>query len=206
MNVTTIRLLSLQRSLSHVPQPWSSLSRDEYYATVVSLVQRHYTAVVSLVCPAMSTFSPVGSPSSNGLRMRVCVCLCQCSTGIVRNVELICGYANVVHTSSSFRPHTHTHTHARTHARTHTHTHTQTHTHTDTHTHTNTNTHTHTHPHTHTHTHTHTLTHTHTHTHTATFSLGNTNTAQSVVTPAQSQLTQSVTPAQSVSNSSTSPN
>ena len=32
------------------------------------------------------------------------------STGIVRN-ELKCGYANVVHTSSSFRPHTHTHTH-----------------------------------------------------------------------------------------------
>ena len=25
--------------------------------------------------PAMSTFSPVGSPSSDGLRMRVCVCL-----------------------------------------------------------------------------------------------------------------------------------
>ena len=32
------------------------------------------------------------------------------STGIVRN-ELICGYANVLHTSSSFRTHTqHTHT------------------------------------------------------------------------------------------------
>ena len=31
------------------------------------------------------------------------------STGIVRN-ELICGYANVVHTSSSFCSHTHTHT------------------------------------------------------------------------------------------------
>ena len=148
MNVTTIRLLSLQRSLSHVPQPWSSLSRDEYYATVVSL---DYTAVVSLVCPAMSTFSPVGSPSSNGLRMRVCVCLCQCSTGIVRNVELICGYANVVHTSSSFRPHTHTHTHARTHAHTHTHARAA---------------YTHTHTHARTHTHTHALTHTHTHTHT----------------------------------------
>ena len=35
------------------------------------------------------------------------VCAC---TGIVRN-ELICGYASVLHTSSSFRPHTHTHTH-----------------------------------------------------------------------------------------------
>ena len=34
---------------------------------------------------AISTFSPVGSLSSNGLRMRVCVCLC----GILRN-ELIC--------------------------------------------------------------------------------------------------------------------
>ena len=30
------------------------------------------------------------------------------STGIVRN-ELKCGYANVVHTLSSFRTHTHTH-------------------------------------------------------------------------------------------------
>ena len=38
------------------------------------------------------------------------------NTGIVRN-ELICGYANVLHTSSSFRPHTHTHAH--THARMH---------------------------------------------------------------------------------------
>ena len=52
----------------------------------------------------ISTFTPVGSLSLNGLRMRVCVY----STGIVRN-ELICGYANVMHTSSSFRPHTHTH-------------------------------------------------------------------------------------------------
>ena len=34
------------------------------------------------------------------------------STGMVWN-ELICGYANVLHTSGSFRPHTHTH--ARTH-------------------------------------------------------------------------------------------
>ena len=33
------------------------------------------------------------------------VCACVHSTGIVRN-ELICEYANVVHTSSSFRPHT----------------------------------------------------------------------------------------------------
>ena len=56
--------------------------------------------------PAMSTFSPVGSPSSDGLRMRVLAY----STGTVRN-ELICGYASVVHTSSLFRPHTHTHTH-----------------------------------------------------------------------------------------------
>ena len=41
--------------------------------------------------------------------MHVCVCIAL--AGIVQN-ELICGYANVVHTSSSFRPHTHTqHTH-----------------------------------------------------------------------------------------------
>ena len=35
-------------------------------------------------------------------------CVLVYSTGIVRN-ELICGYANVVHTSSSFRPRTRTH-------------------------------------------------------------------------------------------------
>ena len=55
------------------------------------------------------------------------------STGIVCN-ELICGYANMVHTSSSFCPCTHTCMHA--HARTHTHACTCTHTHTHTHTHT----------------------------------------------------------------------
>ena len=41
---------------------------------------------------AISTFSPVGSLSSTGLRMRVCVCLC-----IALN-ELIRGYASVVYT------------------------------------------------------------------------------------------------------------
>ena len=44
---------------------------------------------------AISTFSPVGSLSSNGVRIRVLVH----STGIVRN-ELMHGYANVVHTSN----------------------------------------------------------------------------------------------------------
>ena len=40
---------------------------------------------------AISTFSPVGSLSSNGLRMQVFVCVCLCAyTGTVRN-ELICG-------------------------------------------------------------------------------------------------------------------
>ena len=39
------------------------------------------------------------------MRMFVCV-----YTGIVLN-ELICGYAKVAHTLSSFPPHTHTHTH-----------------------------------------------------------------------------------------------
>ena len=37
----------------------------------------------------------------------LCVHVLVYSTGIVRN-ELMCGYANVVHTSSSFCPHTHT--------------------------------------------------------------------------------------------------
>ena len=53
------------------------------------------------VTTAISTFSPIGSLSSNGLRMRVLVY----STGIVWN-EVIWGYANVVHTWSSFRTHT----------------------------------------------------------------------------------------------------
>ena len=41
----------------------------------------------------------------------MCVCerLCVC-TGIVQN-ELICGYANTVHTSSSFHPHAHARAH-----------------------------------------------------------------------------------------------
>ena len=38
------------------------------------------------------------------------MCVLVYSMGIVWN-ELICGYANVVHTSSSFCPHTHIHTH-----------------------------------------------------------------------------------------------
>ena len=39
----------------------------------------------------------------------VCVCQCVCvCTGIIWN-ELIYIYANIVHTSSSFHPHTHTH-------------------------------------------------------------------------------------------------
>ena len=81
---------------------------------------------------AISAFSPVSSLSSNGLTMRVCACLC-----IVRN-ELIRGYASVVYTLSSFRPHTR----ARAHTLTHTHTHTHTHTRTRTRTHTHTMTHT----------------------------------------------------------------
>ena len=52
---------------------------------------------------AISTFNPVGLRSLNGMRMFVCV-----YTGIVLN-ELIRGYAKVVHTLSSFPPHTHTH-------------------------------------------------------------------------------------------------
>ena len=60
----------------------------------------------------MSTLSPVGSLSPNGLRMRVLVY----STGTVRN-ELMWGYANVLRSHS-------VHTHARARARAHTHTHT----------------------------------------------------------------------------------
>ena len=39
-------------------------------------------------------------------KKKVCVCVC---AGIVLN-ELICGHVTIVHTSSSFHPHTHTHT------------------------------------------------------------------------------------------------
>ena len=48
----------------------------------------------ALLCSVISTFSPVGSLSSNGIRMRVFVYI---YASIARN-ELICGYANVEHT------------------------------------------------------------------------------------------------------------
>ena len=54
---------------------------------------------------ATSTFSRVGSLSSNSLRMHVYVIVY--STGIIRNELRICGYAIVVHTSGSFCTHTH---------------------------------------------------------------------------------------------------
>ena len=50
----------------------------------------------------------------------MCVCLCTDSAGIAWN-ELICGYANIVHTSYSAHTHTHTYTHTHTHTLTHTH-------------------------------------------------------------------------------------
>ena len=55
----------------------------------------------------ISPSKPVSSLSLNGLRMRVLGYI----TGMVRNEVIMWIYANVVHTSSSFRPHTHTHTH-----------------------------------------------------------------------------------------------
>ena len=91
--------------------------------------------------PAVSTFSPVSSLSSNDLR--TCAHVLAYTTDIAQN-ELICGYVSVVHTSSSFRTHTHilipfedceltglkvdiAHSLAHTHACTH-YTHTQIHT------------------------------------------------------------------------------
>ena len=55
-------------------------------------------------------WNPVASLSSNGLRMCACVCLCITLAQYGMNSQL-CGYANIVHTSSSFHTHTHTHTH-----------------------------------------------------------------------------------------------
>ena len=82
-----------------------------------------------VVISAISTFSPVCSLSSNGLRMRVLVH----STGIVRN-ELIHG-AMTTQCILKFFPsaHTHTHTHMRALARTHAHTYTHTRAHARTH-------------------------------------------------------------------------
>ena len=64
---------------------YSPLEHIEHYAKTETMAQSR----------AISTFSPVGSLSSNGVRIRVLVH----STGIVRN-ELMHGYANVVHTSN----------------------------------------------------------------------------------------------------------
>jgi len=79
----------------------------------------HCTRPIHLFCPvpcsnllvswAVSTFSPVGLLSSNGVSMHACVYL-GVYMGIVWN-ELIRGYANVVHTSSSFSTHACTHAH-----------------------------------------------------------------------------------------------
>ena len=100
---------------------------------------------------AISTFSPVSSPSSNGMRMCVRVCVhagrhacmhvCMC-TGLVRN-ELTC------QCSAHFKIIPYTHTHMRTH-----YTHTP-----HTHMHTTSHTYMHTHTHMHMHTHTHTFSH-----------------------------------------------
>ena len=67
---------------------------------------------------AMSTFSPVGSRSSNGMRMCVCVCVCMCVCvcvwtewtwsmhyfGISTDQFILC-YASVIHTSTHTRTH-----------------------------------------------------------------------------------------------------
>ena len=69
------------------------------------LLARTTSAIGVAVC----TFSPIGSPSSNDLRVCVCACLCV-YTGIVWN-ELICWYASIMHTSSLFHQHACTHAH-----------------------------------------------------------------------------------------------
>ena len=73
---------------------WSQ--EDDEIMSVSALYRCFFRGVIGtcqlVILPAVSTFSPVGSLSSSGLSVRVF------STGIVRN-ELICGYANEVHTS-----------------------------------------------------------------------------------------------------------
>ena len=67
---------------------------------------------------ATFTFSPAGLRSSNGIGLCVCACVHACAwtcTSIVWN-ELICGHANVVHTSSLLCLHTHMHAHTNTHS------------------------------------------------------------------------------------------
>ena len=86
---------------------------DWFYFTKITFIVLPQMAMAwdSSDSSALSTFSRVGSLSSNGLSVHVLVY----SSGIVQN-ELICGYASVVHTLSSLRAHTHacTHIHFRT--------------------------------------------------------------------------------------------
>ena len=74
-------------------------SRSKWKLQLDKIAHCHTADAIHVTCSAksenlaISTFSRVGSLSSNGLRMRVFVY----STGIVQN-ELIRGDANVVHT------------------------------------------------------------------------------------------------------------
>ena len=59
---------------------------------------------VVISASAISTFSPIGMWSSNGMKMCVCVCVCVCAcvhehacTGIVQN-KPICGHSSVMDT------------------------------------------------------------------------------------------------------------
>ena len=79
---------------------------DWFYFTKITFIVLLQMAMAwdSSDSSALSTFSCVGSLSSNGLSVHVLVY----SSGIVQN-ELICGYASVVHMLSSLPAHTHTH-------------------------------------------------------------------------------------------------
>ena len=113
----------------------------KYYCIVSTRVVPEVTALPSILVLDWKTFTQAISECKDRWRGNIhfwphrfailkwfedaCVHVLVYSTGIVRN-ELICGYSNVVHTSSSFRPHTHIPTHACTHACMHTHANTHT--------------------------------------------------------------------------------
>ena len=132
---TTCKLSSAQVSstakmmrVTSLPLAWSSCTTRGREVTHVIFCSR-----------GISTFSRVGSRSSNSMRICVCACVrarpCVCVCVCVRNklavcTTLACPHTSLFHAIMLVRTHTHVcmHTRARTHTHTHTHTHVRTHT------------------------------------------------------------------------------